>query len=252
MERKIRRRFAHKIESDKSKRAIADLAYCKAYRDGNQTACNIMAQRHYPFVLKVAPRFIGQGLDLDDLIQVGLQGIPEAVKRYDGRVKFGTYLVWWVTAKIRDEIRRTGRAIRAPHNAMDTVAKIKKIPVEERTEKEMGELRAWDVTEMLPNDSDSGMSTFEALPDQGESPDESVQAEEMRIRIAHHLAGLDQKSRRVIELRFGLGGGEGLTLNSVAEMMGVSRERVRQIEAQALAKMRKLAQNSREKLFCES
>jgi RNA polymerase sigma factor (sigma-70 family) len=74
----------------------------------------------------------------------------------------------------------------------------------------------------------------------------------MRIRIAHHLAGLDQKSRRVIELRFGLGGGEGLTLNSVAEMMGVSRERVRQIEAQALAKMRKLAQNSREKLFCES
>jgi RNA polymerase sigma factor (sigma-70 family) len=135
---------------------------------------------------------------------------------------------------------------------MDTVAKIKKIPVEERTKKEMEELRAWDVTQTLPNDADSGNPAFEALPDQGEQPDESVQAEEMRIRIAHHLAGLDQKSRRVIELRFGLGGGEGLTLNDIAEMMGISQERVRQIEAQALAKMRKLAQNSREKLFCES
>ena len=247
VERKIRRKFSHKIESDKTKRRLADLAYCRASQAGDRAACNVMVQRHYPFVLKVAPRFIGQGVDLGDIIQAGLQGVPEAVSRFDGRGAFSTYLVWWVTAKIRDEIRRTGRAIRAPHNAMDKVAKIKKIPAEERTVKEAEELRAWDVTEMLPNDNESDRSIFEALKDQGDAPDESVLVAERGISVAYHLAALNPKERQVITLRYGLGGGEGWTLAEIAEHTGVSRERIRQIEWQAMAKMQKLAQKGQRK-----
>ena len=214
-------------------------------------------------VVSVARRYpLPPGMELLDLIQEGNLGLEHAVDKFDWRkgFKFSTYATWWIRQAITRGIANTGRTIRLPVHAGDTLARLQK--ARSRLELKLGrqatlaelaeevEMPEDKVTEALrfaaeplslsePLREDGDAELGDVVEDRSaESPFEVAATALLPAEISRLLAPLDEREREILKLRFGLDRGEPRTLEEVGEHFNLTRERIRQIEARAMSKLR--------------
>ncbi len=232
-------------------------------REGDQEALDRLVEANLRFVVHYAKRYRGLGLSYMDLIHEGSLGLIEAAKRFDPErnVKFISYAVWWVRQAIFHALSEHARVFRLPQKLSGQVSRLEtarerlKSELERApTTEELAERTAFSKDEverlLLAAGDDVSLST--AVGDDGnlelgdtleQDTVPSVEVEMIRTsferRIQDMVGGLDEKEREVIRMRFGLDGDEPKTLQEIGETMGLSRERIRQIESRAKEKLRR-------------
>ncbi|MEE9126729.1 MAG: RNA polymerase sigma factor RpoD/SigA [Planctomycetota bacterium] len=228
---------------------------------GDDDALRVLVEANLRFVVSFAKKYRGCGLSFLDLINEGNIGLIEAAKRFDPEknVKFITYAVWWVRQSIIHALSDQSGAFRLPQKQANLLYRIGKTiskltiklqrnPTVEQIAEVM-KVSASEVTSLLQV-SDDNVSLSTVIDEEHDfhladkleqkmmpSADAVLMKSSMKAHLSRALEELDAKEARVIKLRFGLGSAEPKTLKDIGGMMGLSRERIRQIEAQALQKL---------------
>jgi RNA polymerase primary sigma factor len=234
-----------------------------------------LAEGNLRLVVSIAKRYRGRGLSFADLIQEGNRGLMRAVDKYEHRMgfKFGTYATWWIRQGITRALADHARTVRVPCHQVGTLAAMERVRGElavaigrEPTVEEIAaslcisaeETRSLRVVarhpvslhEPLGGDGERALSDFLDDPS-ASNPGQTVDQHLLRERIAEVLRSLTPREREVIELRFGLRDGQPRTLDEVARAYGITRERIRQIEARGLVKLRQPLRSKRLVGFAE-
>jgi RNA polymerase primary sigma factor len=238
-----------------------DLA--KRIEAGDKEAVQQFVLANLRLVVSIAKRYVGRGLSLLDLIQEGNIGLMRAVQRYDWRRghRFSTHATWWIRQAISRAVADKGRAIRLPvyvNTALNRVRRERQRLVQEwgrePNETELAQALGMDVERLheleaapgtpisleLPVGEDEEQELGDVLADEAStSPEEAATVRTMKAEVQEVLEDvLTSRERLVLQLRFGLGNGHTYPLEQVGRQLGITRERVRQIEAGALAKLR--------------
>jgi RNA polymerase primary sigma factor len=240
--------------------AAEEVDLAKRIERGDQAAKDRMIEANLRLVVSNAKRYRGAGLPFLDLIQEGILGLIRAVEKFDYRrgFKFSTYATWWIRQAMQRGLQHHARTIRIPVHVGQELTRLR--AVERKLVAELGrdptdaelaaalgvepghldELRAAErvpVSLETPVGGDGDAELGELLASEGPTPLEEVAVELEEESIHRALERLDDNARRVIELRFGLGGREPLTLRQVAKIMDLSPEGVRKLERRALRRL---------------
>ena len=230
--------------------------------DTGRAARRRFIQSNLRLVVSIGRRYQGMGLPLLDLIQEGNLGLMRAVEKFDWRkgFKFSTYATWWIRQAITRAIADTARTIRIPVHMVEAVQKVRKIqeelldklgrePLIEEIAKEAGfpPEKVQEIFRIMPEpvsletpvgeDEETELQHF-IEDESAEKPSESVLVTMLQEDLRFVLETLSDRERRVLELRFGLADGRPRTLEEIGKEFNLTRERIRQIEAKALAKLR--------------
>jgi RNA polymerase primary sigma factor len=231
-------------------------------QDGDQDARDELIQANLRFVIDVAKNYQNRGLSFPDLISAGNLGLMTAAERFDGTrgYKFISYAVWWIRQSILQTIAEHVRTVRLPLNKLSLLKDISKAtrklghgrdhePVVEEIAKEL-DLSPDVVTDAILSarpvssldgafDDDEKRSLLNIVPDQNQrAPDSELMRGSARGQLEDVLNSLDEREQKIIRLYFGLDGMEALTLEQIGDLIGVTRERVRQIKERALGRLR--------------
>ncbi|MDD2215745.1 MAG: sigma-70 family RNA polymerase sigma factor [Eubacteriales bacterium] len=244
--------------------AEQEIELAKKIKDGDQDAKNILICSNLRLVISIAKKYTNRHfLSFLDLVQEGNLGLIKAVERfeYEKGFRFSTYATWWIRQAITRGIADTDRTIRLPVHMGDTVRKVMKTA--QRMDQEYGfvpdikqlaqELEISEKTveqafriakHAISLETPIGDEGFACLGDFIEdedmvSPDEAAVDSSLQMEIKKQLALLNERERKVLEMRFGLNHGQPHTLEQVGNYFGVTRERIRQIEGKALQKLRR-------------
>lgn len=256
--------------------AEEEVSFARRARRGDEAARKRMIVSNLRLVVKIARRYMNRGLPLLDLIEEGNLGLIHAVKKFDPEkgFRFSTYATWWIRQTIERALMNQTRTIRLPIHVVKEInvylraarrltQDLDRDPTAEEIarllDREPGEVgRMLGLNDRLVTSGnilgrDGDRSVLDMIPDTEDTdPSNQVQADDVHEVLEHWLERLTEKQRAVVERRFGLHGYERATLEQVGEQIGVTRERVRQIQMDALARLRSIMEShglSQDSLF---
>ena len=254
--------YFNDITSSKPLSRAEEVALAARIEDGDMQARDLLVNANLRFVVDVARRYQNRGLALADLISAGNVGLITAAERFDGTkgYKFISYAVWWIRQSILQAIAEHARTVRLPLNKLNLLKDISEISrqlgqgqssppdindianeLNLPTQEVVNALLSSRSTRSLDETFDEGdeRNLLDTLADTHlSSPDEELLAESAQAHVNVVLDSLDDRERYIISRYFGLDGQEALTLDQIGDLLGVTRERIRQIKERALGRLR--------------
>lgn len=231
-------------------------------RMGDEQARWTLAHANFRLVISIARRYVGRGMPISDLIQEGNIGLMRAIERFDEQkgCRFSTYASWWIKQAITRALKEQARLIRLPNHMMQNIQQLVRVSNELQQmlgrKPSIGELangmnmtpeQITNLMKVIPDAISLEMPVTEneevslldkLMDEESDMPDTALEREQIRERIEDLLDTLTERERAVITLRYGLSSSEPMTLEEIGQHMQLTRERVRQLEARALKKLR--------------
>ncbi|MFA4989288.1 MAG: sigma-70 family RNA polymerase sigma factor [Candidatus Omnitrophota bacterium] len=253
--------------------ASEEVSLSRKIKRGDEQARKAMIQANLRLVINIAKRYMRLGTPFLDLIEEGNLGLMKAVDKFDPNkgFRFSTYAAWWIKQAITRSISEQGKMIRVPVYMNDIIAKwrktrerlsqrLKRIPTDEEIAKKLkipkekiAQINFWMSTSTssleAPIGEDSEGKVSDLIEDSASiQPDSKIEHLLDKERVANLLEIMTEREREILDMRFGLADKKTHTLAEVAKKLGVSRERIRQIEEIALKKIRKFVEGAKEEL----
>lgn len=253
--------------------AAEEVSLSKRIKKGDEQARKQMIQSNLRLVISIAKRYMRMGTPFLDLIEEGNLGLMKAVEKFDHKkgFRFSTYAAWWIKQAITRSISEQGKMIRVPVYMNDIISKwvktkermsqkLKRIPTDEEIAKRLKiakdkieKINFWMSTTTssleAPIGEDSERRVSDLIEDTtATQPDNEIEHLLDKERIANLFEIMSEREREILDMRFGLADKKPRTLAEVAKKLGVSRERIRQIEEAALAKIRKFVEGTKGEL----
>jgi RNA polymerase primary sigma factor len=241
-----------------------EIELAEKIKKGNAAARERMINSNLRLVVTIAHDYANLGLPLLDLISEGNIGLTKAVERFDPAkgAKLSTYAMWWIKQSIKRALANQGKTIRLPVHLVDKIAKVRRVSLQmsdelgrEPTDDELGEeigiaaekvavlkslgIRPASLDAPIGDDDDSTEFGEVIGDEEAQTPFELLRDEDLRNEMEGLLEALDHRERKIISQRFGLEGAKPKTLEDVSKDFGVTRERIRQLQNVALAKLRR-------------